>query len=138
MFAIEQTKFKNLCAESQLLRGMKANSEKIVWHSNIMQKYVYICWNSLREKLEVKAVVLIYLFALQDSDILNLGTGSVSWFEVNGYGCKPTYPINITSEDPYRPIRPDRVDGCFLDYPVIEILQSGVQSFLAVSCFSFS
>ncbi|XP_055607442.1 sodium/potassium-transporting ATPase subunit beta-1-interacting protein isoform X1 [Uranotaenia lowii] len=68
----------------------------------------------------------------RDSDILNLGTGSVSWFEVNGYGCKPVYPMNITSEDPYRPVRPERVDGCLLDYHIVEIAQSGVQSILAL------
>nr|XP_029721978.1 sodium/potassium-transporting ATPase subunit beta-1-interacting protein-like isoform X2 [Aedes albopictus] len=68
----------------------------------------------------------------RDSDLLNLGTGSVSWFEVNGYGCKPTYPMNITSEDPYRPVRPERVDGCLLDYHIVEITHSGVQCALAL------
>ncbi|XP_038115780.1 sodium/potassium-transporting ATPase subunit beta-1-interacting protein isoform X1 [Culex quinquefasciatus] len=68
----------------------------------------------------------------RDSDLLNLGTGSVSWFEVNGYGCKPTYPMNITSEDPYRPVRPERVDGCLLDYHILEIGHSGVQCALAL------
>ncbi|XP_055630385.1 sodium/potassium-transporting ATPase subunit beta-1-interacting protein isoform X2 [Toxorhynchites rutilus septentrionalis] len=68
----------------------------------------------------------------RDSDLLNLGTGSVSWFEVNGYGCKPTYPMNITSEDPYRPVRPERVDGCLLDYHIVEIIHSGVQCALAI------
>ncbi|KAL1398062.1 hypothetical protein pipiens_009255, partial [Culex pipiens pipiens] len=61
-----------------------------------------------------------------------LRTGSVSWFEVNGYGCKPTYPMNITSEDPYRPVRPERVDGCLLDYHILEIGHSGVQCALAL------
>lgn len=68
---------------------------------------------------------------------MNLGTGSVSWFEVNGYGCKPIYPTNITSEDPYRPIRPERVDDCLLDYPLVEVIQSGVQCTLAVSHLQF-
>ena len=68
----------------------------------------------------------------QDSDILNLGTGSVSWFEINGYGCKPTFPTNITSEDPFRPVRPETVDGCLLDYQIIEVIQAAVQCGLAV------
>ncbi|XP_037888370.1 sodium/potassium-transporting ATPase subunit beta-1-interacting protein isoform X5 [Glossina fuscipes] len=68
----------------------------------------------------------------KDSDLLNLGTGSVSWFEVNGYGCKPTYPTNFTSEDPYRPIRPERVDDCLLTYDLIEVIHSGVQCALAL------
>lgn len=77
---------------------------------------------------------LIHQFIFhQDSDILNLGTGSVSWFESNGPGCKPIYPTNATLEDPFRPIRPERVDGCLLDYPIVEVIHSGVQNFLAVS-----
>lgn len=73
-----------------------------------------------------------FLFSLlQNSDILNLGTGSVSWFEVNGYGCRPVYPTNITAEDPYL-IRPDRVEDCLLEYHIMEIVHSGVQCFLAV------
>lgn len=70
---------------------------------------------------------------LQDSDILNLGTGSISWFEINGYGCIPTYSTNITSEDPYRMVRPESVEGCFLEYPTIEVIHSGVQLFFAVN-----
>lgn len=72
---------------------------------------------------------------LQDSDILNLGTGSISWFEVNGYGCKPTYPTNITSEDPYRMVRPEYVEGCVLEYQTTEVIHSGVQLALAVRLY---
>ncbi|XP_058836523.1 sodium/potassium-transporting ATPase subunit beta-1-interacting protein isoform X1 [Topomyia yanbarensis] len=71
----------------------------------------------------------------RDSDLLNMGTGSVSWFEVNGYGCKPTYPTNITSEDPYRPVRPERVDGCVLEYHIVEIVHSSIQCALAILGF---
>lgn len=74
-----------------------------------------------------------FFFFLQNSDILNLGTGSVSWFEANGPGCKPIFSTNGTLEDPFRPIRPDRVEGCLLDYWIIEIIHSGVQIFLTVS-----
>lgn len=77
---------------------------------------------------------LLY-FPLQNSDILNLGTGSVSWFEANGPGCKPIFSTNGTLEDrdPFRPIRPDRVEGCYLDYWIIEIIHSAVQIFFTVS-----
>ncbi|XP_055920615.1 sodium/potassium-transporting ATPase subunit beta-1-interacting protein isoform X3 [Eupeodes corollae] len=87
---------------------------------------IWIGWNSF--------LICFYLNVGEldrDSDILNLGTGSVSWFEVNGYGCKPTYPTNITSDDPYRPIRPEHVDDCLLEYHLIEVVHSGVQCFLA-------
>lgn len=88
---------------------------------------IWIGWNSF--------LICFYLNVGdldRDSDILNLGTGSVSWFEVNGYGCKPTYPTNITSDDPYRPIRPERVDDCLLEYHLVEVVHSGVQCFLAI------
>ncbi|XP_021929486.1 uncharacterized protein LOC110834541 isoform X1 [Zootermopsis nevadensis] len=71
----------------------------------------------------------------KDSDILNLGTGSVSWWEVNGAGCKPSYPTNLTSEldpDPSRPLRPEHVTGCFLDYQYVEVLHAALQCLLAV------
>jgi len=71
----------------------------------------------------------------QESDVLNMGTGSVSWFEANGYGCKPTY--NITSDDPFRPLRPERVEDCLLDYTLVEVIHSGVQCALAVSINQF-
>jgi hypothetical protein len=60
----------------------------------------------------------------------------VSWWEVNGAGCKATYPTNLTSEldpDPSRPLRPERVTGCFLDYQYIEVLHAALQCLLAVS-----
>uniref|UniRef100_A0A182WL47 Sodium/potassium-transporting ATPase subunit beta-1-interacting protein n=1 Tax=Anopheles minimus TaxID=112268 RepID=A0A182WL47_9DIPT len=71
-------------------------------------------------------------YLVADSDLLNLGTGSVSWFEENGYGCRPTYPTNVTSEDPYRPVRPEKVDGCLLEYHIVEVVHSGVHCALAV------
>lgn len=74
-----------------------------------------------------------FYFAFQDSDILNFGTGSVSWFESNGPGCKPVFRTNTTIEDPFRIIRPDQVDGCLLDYPIVEVVLSSVQIFLTVS-----
>lgn len=68
------------------------------------------------------------------SGILNLGTGSVSWFEVNGYGCRPSYPTNGTEADPTVPPRPEQpVPGCLLDYTIVEIIQAGLQCLLAVS-----
>ncbi|XP_004535702.1 sodium/potassium-transporting ATPase subunit beta-1-interacting protein isoform X1 [Ceratitis capitata] len=89
--------------------------------------FIWIGWNAF--------LICFYLnvgLLDRDSDLLNLGTGSVSWFEVNGYGCKPTYPVNITSNDPFRPIRPEHVDDCLLDYTIVEIIQSGVQCTLAL------
>lgn len=51
---------------------------------------------------------------------------------MNGYGCKPIYNTNITSEDPYRPLRPESVEDCLLTYDIVEVVHSGVQCILAV------
>ena len=75
----------------------------------------------------------IGLYSFQNSDLLNLGTGSVSWFEVNGYGCKPMYSTNLTAEDHFGPVRPERVDGCLLDYAQVEMLHASIQLTLLVS-----
>lgn len=71
--------------------------------------------------------------------MLNLGTGSYSWFLVNGYGCKATFSDNITIiDDPYRPRRPELVENCLLDYSWVEVIHSGVQCLLAVSVMQLS
>lgn len=89
--------------------------------------FLWIGWNAF--------VICFYLsvgILDKDSDILNLGTGSVSWFESNGYGCKPIYSINITTEDTSRPFRPERVEDCVLDYSHVEIIHAAVQLLLSV------
>lgn len=65
-------------------------------------------------------------------DWLNFGTGSASWWEVNGPGCRAVYPSNLTGLDPYRPLRPERVDGCLLDHQYVETLHAALQCLLAV------
>nr|CAD7202730.1 unnamed protein product [Timema douglasi] len=73
-------------------------------------------------------------YIITDSDVLNLGTGSVSWWEVNGAGCRPIYPTNLTVDDPYpfRPLRPDKVMDCVLDYKYVETFHAALQCLLAV------
>ncbi|EDW02414.1 sodium/potassium-transporting ATPase subunit beta-1-interacting protein isoform X1 [Drosophila grimshawi] len=91
----------------------------------LLWNFVWIGWNAF--------LICFYLNVGsldRDSDLLNMGTGSVSWFEANGYGCKPTY--NITSDDPYRPLRPELVEDCLLDYTLVEVIHSGVQCALAL------
>nr|CAD7405880.1 unnamed protein product [Timema cristinae] len=72
-------------------------------------------------------------YIITDSDVLNLGTGSVSWWEVNGAGCRPIYPTNLTVDDPYpfRPLRPDKVMDCVLDYKYVETFHAALQCLLA-------
>lgn len=68
----------------------------------------------------------------QNSEILNLGTGSVTWFEINGYGCKPIYSTNLTAEDHFTVVRPEKVEGCFLDYTTVEVIHASIQLILLV------
>ncbi|XP_060654324.1 uncharacterized protein LOC132789970 isoform X2 [Drosophila nasuta] len=91
----------------------------------LLWMFVWIGWNAF--------MICFYLNVGsldRESDLLNMGTGSVSWFEANGYGCKPTY--NITADDPFRPLRPERVEDCLLDYTLVEVIHSGVQCALAL------
>ncbi|XP_017070281.1 sodium/potassium-transporting ATPase subunit beta-1-interacting protein isoform X2 [Drosophila eugracilis] len=102
------------------------------YHFRVKYIITYLIWNFLWIGWNA-FLICFYLNVGQlnrDSDLLNLGTGSVSWFEANGYGCKPTY--NMTADDPFRPQRPERVEGCLLDYPLVEITHSGVQCALAL------
>uniref|UniRef100_A0A8D8TW09 Sodium/potassium-transporting ATPase subunit beta-1-interacting protein n=1 Tax=Cacopsylla melanoneura TaxID=428564 RepID=A0A8D8TW09_9HEMI len=73
-------------------------------------------------------------YILSNSDILNFGTGSVSWWESSGPRCKAIFHANKSSieEDPFRPVRPDLITGCVLDYQYVESLQACVQIILSI------
>lgn len=78
----------------------------------------------------------IYLVMLQDSSLLNLGTGSVSWWESNGPGCKPVFHVNLTTIEtipPWLPPRPNAVTDCFILYHHLEALQAALHVILSVS-----
>ncbi|XP_034943676.1 sodium/potassium-transporting ATPase subunit beta-1-interacting protein isoform X2 [Chelonus insularis] len=66
----------------------------------------------------------------KNKDILNFGTGSFSWWQVNGPGCKANY--DIIEPELLRPTRPHNVTDCLLSYEVIEILHASTQCLLAV------
>ncbi|GFQ78510.1 hypothetical protein TNCT_641002 [Trichonephila clavata] len=59
-----------------------------------------------------------------------MGTGSRSWWLVNGAGCKPIY--NSSHEDPFLFPTPTSVEGCVLEYFYIEAIQASLQIFLAI------
>ncbi|KAL1464720.1 hypothetical protein WDU94_004344 [Cyamophila willieti] len=90
---------------------------------------VWIIWNLF--------IVCFYLNLLgldRNSDILNFGTGSVSWWESNGPRCKAIFHANQSNieEDPFRPVRPDLITGCVLDYQYVESLQACAQIVLSI------
>lgn len=70
---------------------------------------------------------------------LNFGTDSVSWWQSNGFGCRPVY--DVSSEDPIGSLRPVLpVPGCFLNYEYVEVLHAAVQITFAVGfnlCYLF-
>lgn len=82
-------------------------------------------------KCSMKIICVVSLQNL--SPALNFGTGSVSWWEVNGFGCRPVYPTNITEELLSGPPRPESVLGCVLNYEHVEVLHASLQIVLAVS-----
>ncbi|KAG0710201.1 Sodium/potassium-transporting ATPase subunit beta-1-interacting protein [Chionoecetes opilio] len=88
---------------------------------------VWLGWNVF--------VICFYLNVgvLENSrDWLNFGTGSASWWEINGIGCRAVYPTNLTTLDPLRPMRPLRVHDCLVDYQYVETIHAGVQCGFAV------
>ncbi|XP_076284021.1 sodium/potassium-transporting ATPase subunit beta-1-interacting protein isoform X2 [Lasioglossum baleicum] len=95
-------------------------------------KYVisYCIWNTVWLGWNI-FIICFYLdvgVLDKNSDILNLGTGSFSWWHVNGPGCKAVY--DVTEPELFRPARPSNVTDCVLDYEVVEILHASTQCIL--------
>lgn len=74
---------------------------------------------------------------------MSLRTGSVSWWETNGPGCKSLFLSNHTetsvddggtrgSDAPWRPLRPHLITGCLIPYHILEITQASIHIVLAV------
>ncbi|XP_017881313.1 uncharacterized protein LOC108625651 [Ceratina calcarata] len=95
-------------------------------------KYIisYCIWNVLWLGWNIFLICFYLNIGIldKDGDILNLGTGSFSWWYVNGPGCKPIY--NNTEPELFRPARPANVVNCMLDYEVVEILHASTQCIL--------
>ncbi|KAJ2947765.1 hypothetical protein O0L34_g9545 [Tuta absoluta] len=65
----------------------------------------------------------------RESGLLSLGTGSVSWWEGNGWGCQPVWG----EVDGPGTWRPTRVDGCFLPWQYVELGQSALAAALTAA-----
>ncbi|XP_076307132.1 sodium/potassium-transporting ATPase subunit beta-1-interacting protein 3-like isoform X1 [Tachypleus tridentatus] len=68
----------------------------------------------------------------KDSSILNFGTGSRSWWESNGIGCKPIYNLTLAVKDPLFYMKPTVVEECSVEYSYVECLQAGIQCCLSI------
>ncbi|XP_059480584.1 uncharacterized protein LOC132199684 [Neocloeon triangulifer] len=68
----------------------------------------------------------------KNGDALNMGLGSYSWWEANGPGCRPTFPVNVTEDELIdgEPLKPLKVTECFVAYEIVEASQAGFQAFL--------
>ncbi|XP_043789574.1 uncharacterized protein LOC122713304 isoform X1 [Apis laboriosa] len=95
-------------------------------------KYIisYCIWNTLWLGWNIFMICFYLNVGVLDknSDILNLGTGSFSWWHVNGPGCKAIY--DVTEPELFRPARPTNVTDCVLDYEIVEILHASTQCIL--------
>ncbi|XP_050670685.1 uncharacterized protein LOC126969355 [Leptidea sinapis] len=65
----------------------------------------------------------------RENGLLSLGTGSVSWWESNGWGCQPVWG-EVDGPGTWRPAR---VDGCFFQWHHVELAQSIVAALLTVA-----
>ncbi|XP_072945101.1 uncharacterized protein NKAIN [Epargyreus clarus] len=65
----------------------------------------------------------------RESGLLSLGTGSVSWWEGNGWGCQPVWG-EIDGPGTWRPAR---VDGCFFQWNHVELAQSALAAVLTIT-----
>ncbi|XP_054715251.1 sodium/potassium-transporting ATPase subunit beta-1-interacting protein-like [Uloborus diversus] len=97
-------------------------------------KYItcYAVWNSLWLGWNI-FVICVYMetgLLTRDTEVLNLGTGSRSWWLANGVGCDPVY--NTTHDDPLFFPTPSSVEGCLLEYFYVEAIQAFLQCLLAV------
>ena len=103
----------------------------------------YLCW-TLIWSVWNSFVVCLYLEVGQldlDDDILSFGTGSFSWWIVNGFGCNPEYfPDNSTLELDesrlYLPVRPTKVTGCMIQYQYVEVTHACIQLLFAAMGFA--
>ena len=67
----------------------------------------------------------------RDSELLNLGTGSRSWWESHGPKCDPKY--NESHPDfSFYDMRPISVEGCLIPYYLIETAQAAVHLILSI------
>ncbi|XP_041975722.1 uncharacterized protein LOC121730648 [Aricia agestis] len=70
----------------------------------------------------------------REGGLLSLGTGSVSWWESNGWGCQPVWG----EVDGPGTLRPARVDGCFFQWHHVELAQSSTAALLTAIALPFS
>ncbi|OQR77059.1 hypothetical protein BIW11_07362 [Tropilaelaps mercedesae] len=92
----------------------------------VLWMVAWILWNAF--------CICFYLevgFLNRELNYLNLGTGSRSWFEINGLGCKAMFDPN-TPDELAGFTKPASVDGCLVEYYYVESAQAAIQMFLGL------
>lgn len=100
----------------------------------LLWQLISLAWN---------AFVIIFYMEIgpftRESELLNLGTGSRSWWESNGPKCEPKF--NESHPDfSFYDMRPISVEGCLIPYHIIETVQATfhlILSFFALVTSSF-
>lgn len=91
----------------------------------------YIIWSCMW--LMWNVFLICYHLSLgnlnRESGLLSLGTGSVSWWEGNGWGCQPVW-AEVEGPGSWRPTR---VEGCLLYWPHVELGQSVIATLLTLT-----
>ncbi|XP_072042626.1 sodium/potassium-transporting ATPase subunit beta-1-interacting protein 2-like isoform X2 [Amphiura filiformis] len=95
----------------------------ILWH------VVWLGWNIFIMCLYLSAGVLNVESHMY---ILNLHTGSESWWKENGFNCSGMYNTTTSSLTGRMDTQLLDVNGCILDYTYIEIIHASVQCLLCL------
>lgn len=72
----------------------------------------------------------------RDGNVLNMGSGSRSWWETHGWGCEPTYNSSayaLIGTETWK--KPSLVTGCLVEYQYVECIHAGIQIVLALTGF---
>jgi len=87
-----------------------------------------MAWNSF-----VAAFYLELGYLSRDSDLLNLGSGSKSWWQQNGPQCEAQY--NVSHSATAYDAHPITVEGCLIPFYLIEVVQAALH--FTISFFAF-
>ncbi|XP_028967198.1 sodium/potassium-transporting ATPase subunit beta-1-interacting protein [Galendromus occidentalis] len=92
----------------------------------VLWTVIWIIWNAFCICFYLEIGILN-----RELNYLNLGTGSRSWFEINGLGCKAMFEPH-TPDELAGFTKPASVDGCLVEYYYVESTQAAIQVILGL------
>ena len=108
------------------------------------KKYIEMFSSFTEPFILLQIYIFCYFLVQEDISVLNMATGSSSWWKRNGHGCHADVVFtNVTTVQPSSPT-PHTVAatssffgttivGCIIGYEYVEVLHSGLQCVLVVS-----